>query len=340
MIMKGKSNYIEGAKKLLASVRGNFKDEIIILSTESMAEICQYVFKAAKELGISDNLIYILFPDTLRPFKNVPNTLKKAITSATALIHIMDRMIEEDYVFNRPLRPICAENRCKYLFAYDCKLSYLSDGINADYDVVERKTKKIYEILSKSKEVIVTSDLGTSLSFKLYKDAMLFRTPYFRILTFNQAPEGELTACPIETSFNGRLVVDGTLTTLGKIKQPMVWDFKEGQVTNVKGNKQELDDLLKVLKSQGGDEKLNSLTGMYIAEFALGTNDWAVYDENLSNNEKVSGTIHFGMGMAVAGGINRGEKYHFDSIVTKSTVVVKDSENKEIKLIEEGTLLV
>ena len=338
--MNNESTYIEGAKKLLGSVKGNFKDEIILLSTESMKEVCQYIFKAAKELGISDNLVYILVPDELRPFRNIPDTLKKAITGATALVHIMDRMVEEDYVFNRPLRPICKENRCKYLFAYDCKLKYLGEGINADYDVVERKTKKIYEILSQSKEVIVTSNLGTSLSFEIYKNAMLLRTPHFRTQAFNQAPEGELTACPIEKTFSGRLVVDGTLTTLGLIKQPMVWDFKEGQVINVEGDKQELDNLLKILKSQGEDEKLNSLIGMYVAEFAFGTNDWSVYDENLSNNEKVSGTIHFGMGMAVAGGINRGEKYHFDSMVTKSTVIVKDNENKETKLIEAGNLLV
>ena len=125
----------------------------------------------------------------------------------------------------------------------------------------------------------------------------------------------------------------------------MVFDFKEGYVTNVKGNKKELNDLLKMLKAQGGDEKLNSLIGMPIGEFAFGTNDWAVYDENNSNNEKISGTVHFGIGR-IAGcllpaiGIEREQKYHFDAMVMKPTVTVKDSENKEIKLIEEGTLLI
>lgn len=337
--MNNELTYVEGAKKLIDSVKDNFKDQIIILSTESKTDVCQYVLKAAKELGIND-LIYILVPDILRPAKNVPTPLIKAITGATALIHIMDRLVEEDYAFNRVVRAICEKDRCKYLFLYDCKPNYLGEGINADYEAVDRKAKKVKEILSNAIEVVVSSKLGTSLSFKLY-DIMKARSPLFRATSRNQAPEGEVTACPIEKSFNGRLVVDGTLTSLGKIKQPMVWDFKEGQVINVEGNKQELDDLLKILKSQGGDEKLNSLIGMWIAEFALGTNDWSVYDENNSNNEKVSGTIHFGMGMTAGNlGIDRGEKYHFDSIVTKPTVVVEESEDKEIKLIEEGTLLI
>jgi leucyl aminopeptidase (aminopeptidase T) len=83
------------------------------------------------------------------------------------------------------------------------------------------------------------------------------------------------------------------------------------------------------------------LVGISIAEFAMGANDWAVLDNNISNCEKVAGTVHFGMGQTVANiGVNRGEKFHFDSMVTTASVTAIGKNGRKTRLIEKGKLLI
>lgn len=107
----------------------------------------------------------------------------------------------------------------------------------------------------------------------------------------------------------------------------------------INGDKLDLELLLEALKSS--DPNVKSFEGMYIAEFALGTNDWAKIDDNISNCEKVSGTVHFGIGHTVAGiGIERGEKYHFDILTKDLTVDVEMESGKSVRLVESGELII
>ena len=143
----------------------------------------------------------------------------------------------------------------------------------------------------------------------------------------------------LEESFEGRLVVDGPVTGIGKAKEFIIWELTNGKVTKVDGNGVDLDKLFKFLKSS--DPNIKSLEGISIAEFALGTNDWAKADENISNCEKVSGTVHFGMGYRVGNvGKERGEKYHFDSmLINNLSVKIKNNQGDVIDLISSGKLL-
>ena len=142
-------------------------------------------------------------------------------------------------------------------------------------------------------------------------------------------------SCPVESTFSGTVVVDGVITGLGQPSRPVVWEFADGLVTHVDGDKEDLEQLLVFL--QKSDARLRSLVGMDIAEFSVGVNDWAVYDDNISNCEKVSGGLHFGLGQVSGGiGIYRGGTFHFDNILMNPTVVVKKTDGQEVTLIKDG----
>lgn len=329
--------YLKGAINLINSLELRCEDGLIIMSNENNQKYCSYILEAAKSKKM-ENIFYIVIPEIYRPITHLSEISSNAIKNSKGLIYISTREVEEDFTFNRPLQDLCIENKVRYVYTWDAKLRYLKEGIAGDYNLVDKKIKNIKKILGDSKEIKVTSKLGTDLLFSVYTENILPRSPVFPKNRFwNQAPEGEVMSCPIENSFNGRLVVDGVITGMGEAPNPIIWDFKNGRVVNVKGNKEFLERLLNRLKKS--DKRLHDLKGMWVAEFAIGGNDWARFDDNISNCEKVSGGVHFAMGNSEGLGVDRGEKYHFDNIIKSLTVLVTKKNGEKHTLIEPGKII-
>jgi leucyl aminopeptidase (aminopeptidase T) len=330
--------YVEGAITLLNSLEQARKEGLTILYTQSAVDFAHYVAVAADELGFS-NILNVMIPDAHRPITQIPALLERVVENSKGLVYLVDRRSEENFTFNRPLQDLCVRNKCRYIYVYDPKSDYLEQGIAADYEEVARKAMKIREILERSDEVRVTSRLGTDLVFKLHKEAIIPRNPLFNTgLYWNQAPEGEVMSCPLESTFNGKLVVDGVVTGLGQPPGPITWDFRDGVVEKVDGDRHFLEGLLAMLRKS--DSRLESLLGMWIAELSVGCNDWAVFDDNISNCEKVSGGVHFAMGNSEGLGVDRGETYHFDNIVTAPSISITLTDGEKVQLIDDGRLLV
>jgi len=326
--------YLDGAKNLINSLELTTEDNLIILSNEGSKDFTGYILEGAKQKKI-DNVIHVVLPDSYRPVTKIPNSLAGAIEKAKGLIYMVNRLPEENFTFNRPLQNLCVKNKCKYVYIYDPKLQYLKEGIAADYKEVYEKALKIKKILENSKEINITSEIGTNLTFSIYTHNIIPRSPVFpKDFYWNQAPEGEVMTCPIESTFNGTLVVDGPVTGMGQPENLTKWIFKDGIVTKVEGDDEFLSKLLANL--QASDKRLKSLIGIWIAEFSVGVNDWAVFDDNISNCEKVSGGIHFAMGNSEGLGVDRGETFHFDNIVKTPTIMITDINGKKITLSQSG----
>jgi len=306
--------YLEGAKNLINSLKLDAGDNLIILSNEGSKDFSNYILKGAKQEKI-DNVIHIVIPDIYRPVTKIPSSLTSAIEKAKGLIYIVNRLPEENFTFNRPLQEVSVKNKCKYVYIYDPKIQYLKEGIAAEYASVYEK------------------------AFSLYTHNIIPRSPVFPKNSYwNQAPEGEVMTCPIENTFNGTLVVDGPVTGMGQPENLITWTFKNGIVTKVEGDNKFLSSLLSNL--QASDKRLKSLIGIWIAEFSVGVNDWAVFDDNISNCEKVSGGVHFAMGNSEGLGIDRGETFHFDNIVKTPTIVVTDKNGEKLTLAKSGKAII
>mgnify|MGYP006294683687 CR=1 FL=1 len=336
--LKKDDPYLQGAANLIKSLGLNKDDGLIIMSNEDNQQYCSYILDAAKELGIKNN-IYIVIPENYRPIESLPGILLDTIKDAKGLIFVSTRKVEEDFTFNRPIQDWCIEYQVKYAYTWDAKLNYLKEGIAADYQAVDKKTKQIKKILENSTAVQVTSEIGTDLAFSVYTQNIIPRSPLFPEDRFwNQAPEGEVMSCPIEDSFNGVLVVDGVVTGLGQVPSPIRWEFKDGRVVDVQGDEQFLTRLYN--RNKQSDKRLSSLKGIWIAEFSIGSNDWAVFDDNISNCEKVSGSIHIAMGNSEGLGMDRGETFHFDNIIKTPTVIISRKNEDNFTLIKSGKLMI
>jgi len=77
----------------------------------------------------------------------------------------------------------------------------------------------------------------------------------------------------------------------------------------------------------------------WIEEFSLGFNDWAVFDDNISNSEKVSGSAHFGIGHgSPKEGPSQGE--YFDFMMNYPMIILTKADGKKFKLRDNGKLLI
>ena len=345
-IMKKYENvdYIKGAQNLLDTFELKSNDGLVIMSAEANLDYSNILSKAAKDKGFK-NILFILLPDALRPITKIPDILHNILDNSKAMIVSFDRHYEEIFTFMRPLSELCRKKRVRHVVTLEPSEKYFKEGIGANYMVVKEKTEKLKEIIKESENIEVISELGTNLKFEIYKD-IAARTPFFDSGDYrNQAPEGELMTCPVEETFNGKLIVDGPITGMGKPpKEPTELEFKNGQIAKVKGNE---DFIVKLLnKIQISDKRVKTLKGAWVGEFAIGTNEWAKLDYNLSNCEKVAGAIHIAFGKTCGASIgnflgeDRGETFHIDNIATNCTITVNKKNGEKVIVVKSGKLLI
>ena len=346
-----RSMILEGARKLLLeSLHLSKEDELVIVTPDRGLRMTEYILKVSKELGI-DNTLIVKLPELLRPYRTFPDTLRRMISKADAVILMLERM--SGSIIADSIQSVCDENSVKYTYVVDPEPRYLGTGINADYAVVEEKTMRIGGLCSSAKEIHLTSRIGSNVrftSFDFWVPCVPELTP--RIKIWNQHPEGEAQMCPVEETFTGRIVTRGPFRYAGQGLKPIILDYDKGQIVNVEGDAGLQNDIMRRIKEL--DDTVDSLIGVYVGEFAVGSNDWAVFDDNVSNCEKVSGTVHFAMGSRDKSymekcrqldpehpaGKHRGEKYHLDYMIPTPTLVVTDQNGQETTLIEEGHLLI
>ena len=325
-----------GAKKVLKEAAVLKKrDALLFLVDESRMSVANYFFEAAAKLQLENSLV-LEIPKTFRPLKRVPDFLADCIRKANTVIYLIDRMPEDSHLVFGPMWDVARRSQTKYLTLHDPKPEYLERGaVMADYDVVESKGSKIAKILQNSVKVEVKSDLGTSFKFSLDPTSKAtYRGPSYKYKNsldtgVVQVPEGEGGRKPLQRTASGKIVIDGAITGLGIPPKPVTITFKNGKNVSVEGDSNFLDAMMNYIRRQG--ERPKSLTGMdTITEFSIGFNDWAILDNNISNCEKVSGGIHFGLGNS------KGE--WFDNILTNPTLTFENSKGKQTKLIDNGQL--
>ncbi len=155
--------------------------------------------------------------------------------------------------------------------------------------------------LGGSKELRVVSEAGT--------DIVLHPRTW-------QATSGEVFTAPIERQTNGKIWVDGCAYG-GPPENPFRLEIENGRVTNVKSLDREDRQQTWVRTDLSRDEQSNVL-----AEFGIGVNPGAEWNQELMESEQARGTCHFGFGNNLAYGGMNVSSYHFDLVVRFPTIEV------------------
>jgi leucyl aminopeptidase (aminopeptidase T) len=203
----------------------------------------------------------------------------------------------------------------------------LARVMSADMDGLRRKGHAIAELLTAGSEARITSPNGSDLRLGLEGRAGI---PDAGELTepgaFGNLPCGEGFISPAEGTAEGRLIVDGTIASIGLGDEPVELVVEAGHLVSASGERGER--LMELLTGPGPD-------GTNVAELGIGTNEKAILTGELLEDEKLLGTAHVAFGASAGIGGTVQVPVHIDCVVMRPEVTV-DGE----PVVRDGSLLV
>ncbi|MDO9517949.1 MAG: aminopeptidase [Methanosarcinaceae archaeon] len=188
----------------------------------------------------------------------------------------------------------------------------ISGGMTADYGKMGAVAKEVFEALDGSKEIRVTTKLGTDVVFDVAgcewkADTGNCTAPG----SMSNLPAGELFVAP--ASANGIVVIDGDMGGLGLLDEPIVIEVKNGYAVSFSGKR--ADELERMIDRVGPDAR-------NVAELGIGINPAARLIGVILEDEKVGGTVHMALGDNSTFGGNVSVELHLDGIITSPKVYV------------------
>lgn len=205
-----------------------------------------------------------------------------------------------------------------------------------DKDILERCVDIDYEELGKfhdwlrsiivgSQEIKVTSSAGTDITFSISnthgKSSQLLKDKPGKS---GNLPVGEVDSRVLNA--NGKIVIDGSIASIGLLKEPIVWEVKNN-IAKIISDNDDSKKLKKLLDSVGPK-------AYRMAEFGIGTNPKAIITGEILEDEKSRGTVHFAVGNDLTYGGENDVPIHLDGVLRKPTMIVDGK-----KIIEDGEYL-
>jgi leucyl aminopeptidase (aminopeptidase T) len=297
------------------------EDSVVIITDESCKRYADGMAVFLENIGCNHRTFYMEEFGT-RPLPRFPSKIADAMTDASASIFIAGSYPGELQNFRRPMLEIVQRNRIRHAHMIGVTDEIMSQGMNADYNMIRDFAGKLYEILTKAKTIRVTTPAGTDITAEFSpKIRWINMDGFITRDSWNNLPEGEIFTCV--STITGRYVVDGVLGDYFSKKYGLLDDnpvdiaLKDGRIQSIEcTNKQfeaELEEYIKM------DENASR-----IGEFALGTNlGLKKLIGNLLQDEKFPG-VHMAIGHGYPSRTGSGwmSKAHLDMVIRKPTVVV------------------
>jgi leucyl aminopeptidase (aminopeptidase T) len=189
-------------------------------------------------------------------------------------------------------------------------------AMTADYNKVSELSWKLTRLLDEAEMAEITTERGTNLRMSLKgrkpgtpPDDGLYRERG----RWGNLPAGEAYIAPVEESVEGVAVVDGSMSPLGVLSEPIVLTIEKGRAVKIEGGR-EATELKRLL------EELDDPNAYMVGELGIGTNEKARITGNILEDEKAFRTVHIALGMNVdMGGIIE-SKTHNDGIICNPTL--------------------
>jgi leucyl aminopeptidase (aminopeptidase T) len=198
--------------------------------------------------------------------------------------------------------------------------------MSADMEELRRRGRAIAGTLTGGSEAMITCPNGSDLRLGLEgRTAIADDGRLTERGAFGNLPCGEGFIAPVERTSEGRLVVDGTIATVGLPAEPVTLAVERGHLVQASG--EEGARLMELLTAHGPE-------GTNVAELGIGANEKAILSGNVLEDEKILGTAHVAFGASAAIGGTVQVPVHLDCVVTKPSVSV-DGE----PIVRDGALL-
>lgn len=190
---------------------------------------------------------------------------------------------------------------------------FLNGAMAADYSVVEQETNEMTAKLTAAKKITIRTGAQHELVIPVVGRDGVPSTGVFRGKgASGNLPSGEAYIAPIEGAAEGTIEINGTISAIGLLQEPVILTIEKGRLTTASGKNGE--KLLEILGE--GDGRL-------LCEFGIGTNHAARLTGIILEDEKAYKTIHVAFGSNHTFGGTIKTNVHIDC-VTKEPVVEWD----------------
>ena len=293
-------------------------EEVLIITDDSRKEIGEAIYEAAGNLGCEKLLMVMKEREVSgqEPPKAIAAAMKAAdvviVPTAQSLTHTNARI----EAAKAGTRVATMPGITKEMFS--------RGAMTADYNEVEKLTAKVTEMLTRASRARIEKD-GYVLNINISeRNGVPSPGVYREAGKCGNLPSGEAYIAPLEDGSDGEMIIDGSMVGIGKLESPLHMTISGGKLRSVTGEKSEnLDILLK-----------NEINGT-VCELGIGTNEAAVLNGIILEDEKVYGTVHIAFGTNTSfGGTNKAE-CHMDGIILEPTLYFDDK-----LIIDKGKFVV
>lgn len=290
-------------QRILESLAKNQPIENLLLLTDNLS----FGYKLKEILNIKCPILSVPLNISVIDLASSPE-----VGRATHIIELYSPTLENS-IFLKELRHELFDQGKLVLALWNWDERYLEDDFWGDleYPVISTATESLKKKLSSVKKVKITSELGTDISFSIEGRRWITADGYCEPGKLAQLPDGEIYTCPIEETFTGQIVVDGTVSRLWLPREPLKLEFEAGVLV------------------AGSHEFINRIR-LYaggvcnIGEFAIGMNPTINKPyNNISTDEKEGGSVHFAIGDSYSLGLTK-SIYHVDFVVRTPKIYLDD----------------
>lgn len=293
-------------------------EEVLIVTDNTRKEIGEALYEAAGNLGC-ERLLMVMNERELSG-QEPPKAVAAAMKSADVVIAPTAQSLTHT---NARIEAAKAGTRVATMPGITEEM-FSQGAMTADYSKVEKLTAVVTEMLSKASVAKIEKD-GHVLTININgRDGVPSPGVYREPGKCGNLPSGEAYIAPLEDGSEGEMIVDGSMVGIGKLDSPLHMVISGGKLRSVTGEKSENLDVL-----------LKNETNGTLCELGIGTNEAAVLNGIILEDEKVYGTVHIAFGTNTSfGGVNKAE-CHMDGIILRPTLYLDD-----VKVIEDGVFLI
>lgn len=254
-----------------------------------------------------------------------PDEIRDAMSNAQVSVYIAQGKKGELQSFRIPMTKVAEQYNLRHAHMPGFTEEMMSQGMAADYNEIQELTARVTDIVSKAKEIKVTTPAGTDITAQFdSKYKWVICDGNIKPGKWSNLPDGEVFTVPVDV--NGTVVVDGSLGDFftGKYGDlgatPLSYSLNNGRC--VKGSvKCKNEELKKEFEQYTFETDQNSDR---VGEFAIGTNiGLTKLIGNLLQDEKFPG-VHIALGDAYKDktGAEWESTAHNDGVLRNPTIVV------------------
>lgn len=296
-------------------------EDVLIFTDRHKLQFAEDLARSARDAGGAVSVVYI--PGSIRPVEKITDLHAIALAAADVVIYVLETGssgdgidLSREVAFRHHLITLPLQHKGRVCMMPGFTEEMLG-AVMIDYQKLDNRCRQLQKILA-DKTVRITSELGTDVQFSLKgRTFVLDNGDISQPGLHGNVPAGEIYTAPVEETMSGRLVIDGSVGSLGMVERPFIIQLEGGVIKDLQpaGRGRVFEKFAEICEFDAPATKT-------VGEFGIGLNPGAKIVGNMLLDEKVEGTVHFAFGDSYGLGRSSSE-FHTDLLITNPSIFVE-----------------